>query len=97
MKTAAVKLIFGGKFFTPEVSHLIDWKAGGFHEVQFIVRVIRIYQNFFRFIYLYIYPSDSQKSDGDAINTASSYPDLLPEMSRYGWQIERFYFGFSVL
>ena len=43
MKTAAVKLIFGGKFFTPEVSHLIDWKAGGFHEVQFIVRVIRIY------------------------------------------------------
>ena len=35
------------------------------------------------FFYLYIYPPDSQESDGDAIHRVSNYPDLLPEMPRY--------------
>ena len=40
---------------------------------------------FFCFFYLYIYPPDSQESDGDggAIHGVSNYPDLLPEMPRY--------------
>ena len=37
----------------------------------------------FFFFYLYIYPPDSQESDGGAIHRASNYPDLLPEMPRY--------------
>ena len=35
------------------------------------------------FFYLYIYPPDSQESDGGAIHRVSNYPDLLPEMPRY--------------
>ena len=35
------------------------------------------------FFYLYIYPPDSQESDGGAIHGVSNYPDLLPEMPRY--------------
>ena len=31
----------------------------------------------------YIYPLDSQESDGGAIHRVSNYPDLLPEMPRY--------------
>ena len=38
---------------------------------------------FFLFFYLYIYPPDSQESDGGAIHRVSNYPDLLPEMPRY--------------
>ena len=40
---------------------------------------------FFYFIYfnLYIYPPDSQESDGGAIHRVGNYPDLLPEMPRY--------------
>ena len=40
---------------------------------------------FFIFLnfYLYIYPPDSQESDGGAIHRVSNYPDLLPEMPRY--------------
>ena len=39
----------------------------------------------FLFFYfnLYIYPPDSQESDGGAIHRVSNYPDLLPEMPRY--------------
>ena len=32
---------------------------------------------------LFIYPPDSQESDGGTIHRASNYPDLLPEMPRY--------------
>ena len=39
--------------------------------------------NFIIFFYLYIYPPDSQESDGGAIHRVSNYPDLLPEMPRY--------------
>ena len=39
-------------------------------------------RNFF-FFYLYIYPPNSQESDGGAIHRVSKYPDLLPEMPRY--------------
>ena len=38
---------------------------------------------FFIFIYLfylYIYPPDSQESDGGAIHRVSNYPDLLSEI-----------------
>ena len=35
------------------------------------------------FFYLYIYPPDSQESDGGAIHRVSNYPDLLLEMPRY--------------
>ena len=35
------------------------------------------------FFYLYIYPPDSQESDGGAIRRVSNYPDLLLEMPRY--------------
>ena len=38
---------------------------------------------FFIYFNLYIYPSDSQESDGGAIHRVSNYPDLLPEMPRY--------------
>ena len=40
---------------------------------------------FFLFFYfnLYIYPPDSQESDGGAIHRVGNYPDLLPEMPRY--------------
>ena len=38
---------------------------------------------FFIYFYLYIYPPDSQESDGGAIHRVSNYPDLLPEMPRY--------------
>ena len=34
-------------------------------------------------LYLYIYPPDSQESDGGAIHRVSNYPDLLSEMPRY--------------
>ena len=35
------------------------------------------------FFYLYIYPPDSQESDGGAMHRVSNYPDLLPEMPKY--------------
>ena len=35
------------------------------------------------YFYLYIYPPDSQESDGGAIHRVSNYSDLLPEMPRY--------------
>ena len=38
---------------------------------------------FFFFFNLYIYPPDSQESDGGAIHRVGNYPDLLPEMPRY--------------
>ena len=38
---------------------------------------------FFFFFYPYIYPPDSQESDGGTIHRVSNYPDLLPEMPRY--------------
>ena len=41
------------------------------------------HEYFFYYFYLYIYPPDSQKSDGGAIHRASNYSDLLPEMPRY--------------
>ena len=37
----------------------------------------------FSYFYLYIYPPDSQESDGGAIHRVSNYPDLLPEMPKY--------------
>ena len=37
----------------------------------------------FIFFYLYIYPPDSQESDGGAIHRVSNYPGLLPEIPRY--------------
>ena len=42
-----------------------------------------IVDSFFVFFYLYIYPPDSQESDGGVIHRVSNYPDLLPEMPRY--------------
>ena len=41
--------------------------------------------NFFFIFYfcLYIYPSDSQESDGAANTWVGNYPDLLPEITRY--------------
>ena len=40
--------------------------------------------NFFIFyFFLYIYPPDSEESDGGAIHRVSNYSDLLPEMPRY--------------
>ena len=42
-----------------------------------------ISQLFFCFLYFYIYPLDSQESDGGAIHRVSNFPDLLPEMPRY--------------
>ena len=38
---------------------------------------------FIYLLYLYIYPPDSQESDGGAIHRVSNCPDLLPEMPRY--------------
>ena len=38
---------------------------------------------FIFYFYLYIYPPDSQESDGGAIHRVSNYPDLLPKMPRY--------------
>ena len=38
---------------------------------------------FYLFIYFYIYPPDSQESDGGVIHRASNYPNLLPDMPRY--------------
>ena len=38
---------------------------------------------FFYYFYLYIYPPDSQESNGGAIHRASNYPHLHPEMPRY--------------
>ena len=47
--------------------------------------------------HLYIYPPDSQKSDGDATHRASNYPNLLPEMPRHCYPVKCFYFGFLLL
>ena len=44
-----------------------------FHTIIIIIIIIN----------LYIYPPDSQESDGGAIHRVSNYPDLLPEMPRY--------------
>ena len=38
---------------------------------------------FYFYFNLYIYPPDSQESDGGAIHRVGNYPDLLPEMPRY--------------
>ena len=43
----------------------------------------KFYFFYFFFFNLYIYPPDSQESDGGAIHRVSNYPDLLPEMPRY--------------
>ena len=43
----------------------------------------RDFRNLFFLFYLYIYPPDSQESDGGAIHQVNKYPDLLPEMPRY--------------
>ena len=42
-----------------------------------------IRKTIFFFFYLYIYPPDSQESDGGAIHRVSKYPDLLPEVAKY--------------
>ena len=42
-----------------------------------------IYFLFFYLFSFYIYPPDSQESDGGAIHRVGNYPDLLPEMPRY--------------
>ena len=38
---------------------------------------------FFFCFYLYIYPPDSQESDGGAIHRVGNCPDQLPEIPRY--------------
>ena len=40
------------------------------------------------YFYLYIYPPDSQESNGGAIHRTSNYPDLLLEMPRYCCPLE---------
>ena len=52
------------------------------HRVNLNSRISFIIYLFYLF-YLYIYPPDSQESDGGAIHRVSNYPDLLPEMPRY--------------
>ena len=44
--------------------------------------------NLVLFIYLYIYPPNSQKSGRGAIHRVSYYPDLLPEIPRYCCPVE---------
>ena len=54
--------------------------------IMFIIDDIACYTRIiylFIYFYLYIYPPDSQVSDGGAIHRVSNYPDLLPEMPRY--------------
>ena len=51
-----------------------------FSEVSKLLEIVLVTLFFF---YLYIYPPDSQESDGGAIHKISNYPDLLPEMPRY--------------
>ena len=38
---------------------------------------------FIYLFYLYIYPPDSQESDGGAIHSVGNHPDLLPKIPRY--------------
>ena len=49
----------------------------------FARRILVCFIYLFFLFYLYIYPPDSQESDGGAIHRVSNYPDLLPEMPRY--------------
>ena len=49
------------------------------------------------FIYLCIYPSDLQESDGSAIHKASNLPDLLSKMPKYYCPVEIFYVFFSFI
>ena len=42
-----------------------------------------IFYYFIFYIYLHIYPPDSQESAVGAIHRVSNYPDLLPEMPKY--------------
>ena len=52
------------------------------YELSIIFKQVKIMSlNFF--LNLYIYPPDSQESDGGATHRVSNYPNLLPEMSRY--------------
>ena len=51
--------------------------ANNLQGIQFVFFFFLFYFN------LYIYPPDSQESDGGAIHRVSNYPDLLPEMPRY--------------
>ena len=48
----------------------------------------------FIYILLYIYPPNSQESDGGAIHRVSNYPDLLPEMRDFAVRLKFFYFVF---
>ena len=64
-------------FFWPNA---VDWGARTSTEHLFFKTSKR---SKLYFIYLYIYPPDSQESDGGAIHRASNYPDLLPEIRRY--------------
>ena len=45
--------------------------------------------------YFYIYPPDSQESDGGVIHRAGNYPGLISEMPRYCCPVETFYCGYQ--
>ena len=47
------------------------------------VSIFSLFFTFFIYFYLYIYPPDSQESNGGAIHRLSNYHNLLPEMPRY--------------
>ena len=54
-----------------------------FNQVKSNVLFLIIFFILFIYFNLYIYPPDSQESDGGAIHRVGNYPDLLPEMPRY--------------
>ena len=56
-----------------------------FDSVDHAILIKKLEFFYFLFFYfnLYIYPPDSQESDGGAIHRVGNYPDLLPEIPRY--------------
>ena len=50
-------------------------------------------ESFFFSFHLYVYPPDSQESDGSANTKGKNYFDLLPDMPRYCCPVKSFYFG----
>ena len=74
-----------------QVRHKQDWDRGFIFLLpqasvlpdQMLAVMLLNQHRVLSFFYLYIYPPDSQESDGGAIRRVSNYPDLLPEMPRY--------------
>ena len=53
--------------------------------------------NILIYLNLYIYPPDSQESDGGAVHRVSNSPDLFLEMPRYCCPVEIVFWSFNFI